>query len=246
VKTHLVEIFSSVQGEGPYVGIRQIFVRFAGCNLHCAYCDTDYKFYPSFRVEDEPGTGIFSHRANPVDVETTVEIIKSFNIGKNHSISLTGGEPLLQTGFINRLIGLLKDTGLKFYLETNGTLPDELSGLISQIDIISMDIKLPSAAGNREMWDIHREFLRIASRKKVFVKVVVTGETSESEIIKVCEIIKSVHSMVPLVIQPVSAHRGYTGKSPSLAKLMKMQELALDFVPDVRVIPQTHKILGLM
>ena len=40
-KTKVREIFTSIQGEGPYVGVKQLFVRFCGCNLRCDYCDTD-------------------------------------------------------------------------------------------------------------------------------------------------------------------------------------------------------------
>ncbi|MCK5661099.1 MAG: 7-carboxy-7-deazaguanine synthase QueE, partial [Methanosarcinales archaeon] len=66
--THIYEIFNSIQGEGPYVGMRQVFVRFCGCNLACEYCDT----YESRKdvisncsVEKVPGSRIFSKIENP-------------------------------------------------------------------------------------------------------------------------------------------------------------------------------------
>ncbi len=246
VKTHIVEIFSSIQGEGPYIGVRQIFVRFAGCNLDCAYCDTDYNFKRNFRVEHEPGTGIFVDYPNPVSPEEVSEKIKTFNVGKHHSISLTGGEPLMQAGFVRGISDLLKDRDIKFFLETNGTLPSELSSVISNIDIVSMDMKLPSTSGGREFWEIHREFLQIASQKEVYVKVVVSGNTSKIEITRACEIINSVSSKIPLVIQPVSIRPGYNGNKLSPVTIIEMHELASELINDVRVIPQAHKVMGLM
>ena len=76
------EIFSSIQGEGPLVGYKQLFIRFCGCNLNCNYCDTDFElnFSKDFSAE---------------------EILEVINKNTDcHSVSLTGGEPLLQVDFI--------------------------------------------------------------------------------------------------------------------------------------------------
>ena len=242
--TNLVEIFSSIQGEGIYTGARQVFVRFSGCNLKCAYCDTPYEPNPRFRVEFPAGTREFVNYSNPAGPDETAEIIKKFNLKKHHSISLTGGEPLLHTKFILQLSRLLKAEGTMFYLETNGTLPSHLAILIPVIDIVSMDIKLPSTSELSGLWDTHSEFLQTCSSKEVFVKTVVSSSTTEPEIIEACKIIKGVNPKIPLIIQPVSSHSGYHGKSPSIRRVIKLQELALDYLTDVRVIPQTHKYLG--
>ncbi len=240
----LVEIFSSIQGEGIYVGVRQIFLRFSGCNLNCSYCDTAHDLRPTFRVEFLPGTGKFTCYPNPVQPEKVAEIISKFNLKKHHSISLTGGEPLLQVEFIEKLSFFFKKKGIKLFLETNGTLPSQLAKLISVLDIISMDIKLPSVAGGGEMWDTHRDFLAIGSQKDIFVKIVVAADTSEAEITKACEIIKKVDPKIPLIIQPVTPQPEFSGEKPSAVKLLTWQELARDYINDVRVIPQIHKFLG--
>ena len=49
MKTHINEVFSSIQGEGTLIGRRQVFIRFSGCNLDCNYCDTSKSRDPSFR-----------------------------------------------------------------------------------------------------------------------------------------------------------------------------------------------------
>ena len=69
-KADLVEIFSSVQGEGLLVGVRQIFLRFPDCNLACRYCDTDFARSPECRIENSPGCGEMTGVPNPVTLET--------------------------------------------------------------------------------------------------------------------------------------------------------------------------------
>ena len=246
VKTHLVEIFSSVQGEGLYLGVRQIFIRFAGCNLQCSYCDTPTNTEMEFRVEVPVGSRRFDLYQNPVTPEKTASIINRLNPERCHSISLTGGEPLLHTEFIKEFGEQTIQRGIKLYLETNGTLAEELKRVVDIIDIISMDIKLPSSTECGELWSAHEEFLRIGRDKEIFVKTVVTSETSEEEFMKACETIGKVDKNIPLVIQPVSSHDGFPDRNPSLGKIISLQEVGLGFLSDVRIIPQTHKYLGLL
>ncbi|WP_418790005.1 7-carboxy-7-deazaguanine synthase QueE [Phosphitispora sp. TUW77] len=242
---NLVEVFTSIQGEGPYTGVRQVFIRFSGCNLSCCYCDTDFSLRPYFRVETNPGQGDFISLSNPVETDTVAAIIKG-NVSATavHSISVTGGEPLLHTEFIKRLGTILKEWGFRIYLETNGTLPENLVKVMPVIDIISMDIKLPETSGYDNLWDRHAEFLQRGSEKEIFVKVVVSSETKKSTLLKTCNLIKEVNQDIPLIIQPVTSYEGLQVKSLCVKELMKMQKMALHYISDVRVIPQMHKIMG--
>ncbi|OFX13356.1 MAG: hypothetical protein A2Z18_02285 [Armatimonadetes bacterium RBG_16_58_9] len=234
------EIFTSVQGEGIYCGCCHTFVRFARCNLECDYCDTPTSREPHpdvCRVEPEPGTGRFEELANPLTARQVTEACASLPA---RVAALTGGEPLLQHEFLAELMREMKERGCSTYLETNGTLWEELGGVVGMTDVIAMDIKLPSSTGGAAMWDDHERFLRIASGSEVFVKAVVDARTSEDEMDRCCEIVVAVDRRIPLVIQPVS------GAAIEGRKLMALQRRALERLEDVRVIPQVHKVLGIM
>ena len=125
MKAPIIEIFSSFQGEGLLIGERQIFVRFAGCNLNCNYCDTNDS------KSEKSGTLMTPD-------EVTAEINKLIT-PDCMTISFTGGEPSLYPQFISEVA---KNFNLKIMLETNGTLPENI-GSIEKLDIVSLDIKLP-------------------------------------------------------------------------------------------------------
>jgi organic radical activating enzyme len=133
---------------------------------------------------------------------------------------------------------------LPIYLETNGTHHVALSKCISFLDHISMDVKLPSTSGIDELWEEHREFLTIASRKSAFVKIVVSAATQNWEIRKTCDLIVSVDRNIPLVIQPMTSASGDVTISSST--LLCFQEIAGSCLREVRVIPQTHRFLHML
>lgn len=235
----IYEIFTSIQGEGLYCGQRQTFIRLAGCNLSCTYCDTAYarKDDPIVaRMETSPGNEVFTEIANPISANGIIAVCQ--NSGARVA-AITGGEPLVQIDFLKSLMRELKSSGLRTYLETNGTLHEELSAVVDLTDVIAMDIKLPSSSGE-EHWDDHKRFLEVARATEVFVKAVVSTDTSVDEVRQCAELIASVDPAITLVIQPMSGER-FTGIS-----LIKMQKAALDMLEDVRVIPQCHKALGLL
>ena len=240
---NVVEIFSSVQGEGKFLGCRQIFVRTADCNLNCAYCDTDFARADFCRVETFAGSGIFRAEKNPLDAAQVVDIIKNFCAEvPTQAVSFTGGEPLLHWKFVGEIARALKNFGVKIFLETNGTLPDEFAKISAAVDIVSMDIKMPSVAGN--FFAAHEKFLRAASAKDLYVKIVVADNTTPEEFFSAVKLIANVDPKILLVIQPVTPVNGICAASAE--KILALQATALKFLDDVRVIPQTHKIIDVL
>lgn len=249
MKADIIEIMSSIQGEGLTVGLRQIFIRFAKCNLRCNYCDTPKSLVADGYciVEQTPGARDFKNYPNPVALQDLITIIKGYDLSKIHSVSLTGGEPLIHVDFLRSLLPELKELGLKTYLETNGTLTQALKEIVLDLDYISMDMKLESVTGAKIPLNTHREFLEIANQgpEKVFVKIVIGNNTTLEEISVVSRTISQVNKNIPLILQPVSSSEEFKALAgPGVKQTLEFQDEALSHLSEVRVIPQTHKILG--
>lgn len=245
MESNIIEIFSSVQGEGKYAGCRQVFLRFEGCNLNCRYCDTEMEpgAHSICQVESEAGARRFAGWPNPMTSGQVSAILeKMLSEVPHQAVSLTGGEPLLHSGFIHEIAsGIRKRT--KVFLETNGSLPKALASILDDVDIISMDIKMPSILG-RAIWEEHRNFMEIARDKELYVKMVISGETREDEFHQAVRLMAGTAPKALCVLQPVTPHGGCGAASPK--KILDFQAYALQYLPDVRVIPQTHKMMGQM
>lgn len=216
------EIFESVQGEGLYVGEQQLFLRFFGCPVACGPCDTPLEAFREYTVG-----------------ELRDEVRK---FSGYHSISLTGGEPLMQADFIRDFLGGLAPARPKIYLETGGIHIEELKKIIDVVDIVAMDFKLPSWSGLRPFWREHEEFLKIAAEKEVFVKIVAGNAATEEEMASAAGIVKKVSARIPVVLQP-----DWRDFSPVLLdKMARWKELLLARgVNCVKILPQAHKIAGI-
>lgn len=251
------EVFSAIQGEGTLVGQRQIFVRFHGCNLTCAFCDTPASqgAPPEWcAVERQAGGREMDAVANPLAVPTVLDAVRRLQQDyPHHSISLTGGEPLLRTAYLDALLPALHAEGWRSFLETNGTLAEAFAVLACAPDYVAMDIKLPSASGQAPCWGAHAAFLDAAVARlspageralleRLQVKVVF-GENSLAEIPRAAELIAAVHPAIPCILQPLTPHAGGPS-APAVATVLEAQRLAARLLNDVRVIPQTHVLLG--
>lgn len=125
----VVEKFVSINGEGQLAGRLAVFIRFAGCNLKCSYCDTSWANEKDVSCDVMNSEDIYAY-------------IKSTGI-KN--VTLTGGEPLRQSGIKELLMRLSKDKELHIEIETNGSIL--LNNFMDLDNAISftMDYKLPSS-----------------------------------------------------------------------------------------------------
>lgn len=239
----LIEVFSSMQGEGVLIGCRQVFVRFAECNLACDYCDTPYQPGPTCQIETEPGSGQFSSHENPVNLSEITRLISRWQHSSNnvhHSLALTGGEPLLHADLLKAWLPEVQAL-LPVFLETNGTLPAELEKVLSLVDWISMDIKGSAVTGEPTPWADHADFLALAWERLCQVKLVVDGTTTDSELVESARLVTRYAPEVPFILQPRTQSGGPVLSGQSL---LVLQKIASAEHQDVRVIPQIHPWLG--
>ena len=142
----LCESFRSIQGEGVMMGEGTYFLRSAGCNLSCTWCDTRY-----------------SHAdGNEFTVAEMTESVKD-----DRNVCVTGGEPLLQKDIYGLLKALLRE-GKKTVLETNGSV-DISKVPVHEDMIISMDIKCPSSGMNDKMMFSNTAYLKGTDQLKFVI-----------------------------------------------------------------------------
>ncbi len=225
------------------IGARQVFVRFADCNLDCNYCDTPFKPGPTCRVEGKPGSGQFESLANPVDLGQITTLISKWQSDTNnvhHSVALTGGEPLLHADTLKCWLPEVISC-LPIFLETNGTLVPQLEKILPFVDMISMDIKGASTTGVATPWREHAEFMALAAERLCQVKLVVDRSTPLQEILHSARICCESAPEAPFILQPRTTPGGLAIGGPDL---LALQEAAAKEHPDVRIIPQVHPFLG--
>jgi 7-carboxy-7-deazaguanine synthase len=121
---HLIELYKSVQGESSFAGLPCIFVRLAGCNLRCAWCDSEYTFTGGKPFTED-------------EIITQIEALAPCKL-----IEFTGGEPLLQARELIPLMHRLLASGYTLMIETSGERPlAEVPTAVHKI----VDVKCPGA-----------------------------------------------------------------------------------------------------
>ena len=218
-KVKIKEIFASIQGEGPYVGYKQLFIRFCNCNLKCNYCDTEFSSNSDFE------------EYCPNELAEKVNEFKDV-----HSVSLTGGEPLLSVDFLKEFLPLVNK---KIYLETNATLCDKLLEIRPFVGIISADIKLESATGIKDSYKFHDKFFEACKGLETFAKIVFNKNITDEEIEKCCKLGKKYQ--IELILQPEMIEDKMSVTSDFCAQIL---DKFLKNYENVRLIPQVHKFLG--
>ena len=246
----VLEVFSTIQGEGPRVGERQIFLRLARCDLRCAFCDTpeSYPTPANARVQLRPNDDGDEHPSNPMSIDALVAAALRLDSprGLHPSVSITGGEPLLHPKALRALGAALSALRFRVHLETGGHRPGALADVLDAIDEATPDLKIASATGFATPWEAHRESYRMLDRagKLLAIKAVIGGTTTEDEVTAAAAFAHAHGTSAPFILQPVTAKEGGPPPPPA-ALLLRLQSAAARVHPAVRVIPQTHRMLHL-
>ena len=198
-RARVSEIFTSIEGEGIFVGKKTLFIRFSGCHLKCRWCDTKY--------------------ALPLDSGTDYQIdeIKDLIIKElqpfTYKVNFTGGEPLLQTEAVIELADFVKkQTNVKTYMESSCFDSELFSKVLPYIDICKIEFKTDDSKvvedeeyDNLILNEIKCLELAVESNKATYIKIVVTNSTNlesfKNLVYNISEKIKP-SDILGLIIQP--------------------------------------------
>ncbi len=170
-KLPVVEIFKSVQGEGPYQGRYALFLRLGLCNLKCKFCDTKYALTPG-------------KNWRYVSPETLAnELIRKYSDALFHFI-ITGGEPMLHEALIKELVGILLNRIRILEIETNGTIFPQFLHKFSFITF-NVSPKLENS-GEKAEKRIIKEVLELYSNlENAYFKFVISSEKDIEEVLAI-------------------------------------------------------------
>ena len=175
MKLSVYEIFYSIQGETTTSGFTSAFIRLAGCNLDCSWCDT---------VQAREG-------GMEMDVEEIIDEVSKYR--PFHHVTVTGGEPLIQDGTLH-LLQRLSEEGYHVQVETNGSIP--VSVVPDNVRVI-MDVKTPSSGEEGSFNNDNIKFLRKQDEIKFVISVMEDYEFAKKFIEERLEGIESVINFSP-------------------------------------------------
>ncbi len=177
------EIFASVQGEGPSMGMPVSFMRLSRCNLACVWCDTAYTW--RFEGDNRPHRDgqTYDRKANQVALDEEEVAAHIMALGQNRLV-ITGGEPLLQAPALAKLLDLLPDIGVE--IETNGTTkaPPRLD---IRIDQFNVSPKLAHSGNPAELALLPERLDAYATDPRAWFKFVIAEPSDLDEVLALRE-----------------------------------------------------------
>ena len=177
------EIFASVQGEGPSMGMPVSFMRLSRCNLACVWCDTAYTW--RFEGDNRPHRDgqTYDRKANQVTLDEEEVAARIMALGQNRLV-ITGGEPLLQAPALAKLLDLLPDIGVE--IETNGTTKAS-PRLDIRIDQFNVSPKLTHSGNPAELALIPERLDAYATDPRAWFKFVIAEPSDLDEVLALRE-----------------------------------------------------------
>lgn len=216
----VVEIFSSIEGEGKRTGLPVTFIRFYGCNLRCAFCDTQY-----------------SYKGDEYSVMSIPEIVQAVLDRGIFNITLTGGEPMMQPG-IDKLIDMLLAIGCEINVETNGTYTVPEKYREEEMIFFTMDYKGPSSKTDK-VYSSDCLYCQNTLRSNDVLKFVV-GTQADCD--KMIEVLDRLESTPMVFISPI-----FVNNETEMQRQVMLQKL-VDYIMqhklyNVRLQIQLHKVI---
>lgn len=235
MKVRLYEIFTSLEGEGILYGTKTLFVRLAGCPFTCFYCDTK---------ESLP-----MDSGQEYDIKDACSLIEKNLIDKTYKVNFTGGDPLVQAEAVAEMAKFIQSKKIPTYLESSCFDSKKFTKVLPFIDYIKIELKTKDSdfvdpKHYSTLIENALECLKqsITAKKPTYIKIVVSSRTElETFSDLVDKIFKTVgtRDLKGFIIQPT-----YGVAEPTLQKLLSFYDATYSHYPEVRVVPQLHKLIG--
>ncbi|SDH94318.1 preQ(0) biosynthesis protein QueE [Alteribacillus persepolensis] len=230
-KVPVLEIFGpTIQGEGMVVGQKTMFIRTAGCDYRCSWCDSAF-------------TWDGSQKPTLMDADDIVQQLEAIGGRRFNHVTISGGNPALQRGLAS-VVQALMEKGIKTAVETQGTMWQEW---MRDVDDVTVSPKPPSS-GMKTNWDqldYYIQQLRGRSHKQVSLKIVIFNE----EDLRYAENVHARYSDIPMFLQTGNDDIETDDNNWLLSHLLKRYEWLVENVIDsetlneVKVLPQLHTLL---
>jgi organic radical activating enzyme len=235
LKVSLSEIFTSVEGEGIYFGMKTMFVRVAGCPLKCFWCDTTY----ALSMKD----------GKEYEVSDVIKMIDD-NLQQNtYKVNFTGGEPLMQHKAVYEMAKHVKSKGLRTYIESACYDVERFKELLPFMDICKVEFKLSDsevvdAKHYKQLLENELKCLEEAVKRKkaTYIKVVVSSLSDKKEFEELAKMVFKIIKPADIegfIIQPV-----YGAGEPKLDQLFQFYDIVYPYYEQVRIVPQLQKVMG--
>ncbi|KAF6243574.1 organic radical-activating protein [Nitrosopumilus sp. b1] len=235
MKVRIFEIFTSVEGEGILYGTKTMFVRLAGCPFTCFYCDTKESLPMDSGVE--------------YSISDACKMIDEQLEDHTYKVNFTGGDPLVQHEAVAELAKHIQTKHIPTYLESSCFDAKKFQHVLPYMDFIKIEFKTKESdfvdsKHYPTLLDNAFECLRTAvnSKKKTYIKIVVSSKTTKETISELSKRIFSTISKYDIsgfIIQPT-----YGISEPTLEQLLAFYDVVVPYYDEVRVVPQLHKIIG--
>jgi 7-carboxy-7-deazaguanine synthase len=235
-RVQLKEIFTSIEGEGPYFGTKTLFVRMSGCHLRCYWCDTT--------------DALAMNSGNSFSVDEAKDLIIKELQPNTYKINFTGGEPLIQHEAVAELAKFMKQNkDIRTYIESSCFDSIRFAKVIPYIDICKIEFKMSDSQvvdhknyNDLLLNEIMCLKIAIMQDKATYIKIVVTDSSNIHEFRNLTEKIfeyAEPGNLVGFVIQPC-----YGANQPGLEKLLSFYDCVYPIYDEVRIVPQLHKLIG--
>ena len=235
MKVRLFEIFTSVEGEGILFGTKTLFVRLAGCPFTCFYCDT---------LDALP-----LDSGNEYTIDDACSLIEKELEDKTYKVNFTGGDPLIQHEAVAEMAKHIQSLNIPTYLESACFDSKKFNHILPFIDFVKIEFKTEDSEfiDSKHYPNYIENVLEclsssITAKKKTYIKIVVSSKTESESFKELIELIfKNVtkNNLEGFTIQPT-----FGIAEPNLEQLLNFYDLVHPYYPEVRVVPQLHKLIG--